>query len=81
MEVTKTSQNQLIEHFYNVVATHLRVLGTWNLTVRKFPPGTIRGVIKQILDRFASNVNARPYSFDWGVEFEQLRDYETVDDF
>lgn len=70
-----------IEHFYLVVATHLRSVGTWTATLKRFPPGAIRGAIKQILIRLTTSTHTRSYLFDWGVEFEQLRDHQTINDF
>jgi hypothetical protein len=75
-----------IEHYYNIVESHLRGLGVWEETVRKFPPQAIRAAVRRILqiiaDAFEAGVSTmEPEELDWGSTFERLRDYDTVDDF
>lgn len=70
-----------VEHCYDVVVSHLCSLGTWRETIRRFPAPAVKAAVKQVLERLASDAQARPLVFDWAAEFEQLRDFETVDDF
>jgi hypothetical protein len=69
-----------VEHYYSVIFSHLRHTGTWKETVRKFPPNCIRAAVKQILERFAANEGS-PCGFDWGTEYELLKDYSNIGDF
>ena len=64
-----------VEHCYNIVSSHLRKVGTYNKTIKKFPPRAIYAAVKHYLERSPSE------PLDIAVEFEQLRDFSTVDEF
>ena len=64
-----------IEHCYNVVCSHLRRVGSYHQTIRKFPPRAIYAAVKRVLE------NSPSEPLDIAVEFETLRDYSTVDAF
>ncbi len=76
----KEPDNELIDQYYSIVKQHLESLGTWNETASKFPPSTIKGTVKEILDRLYQN-NMPADSIDWSTLFEKLRDYGHVNDF
>ena len=59
--------DEKIDFKYQNVFLHLSKLGTWDRTVEKFPPATIRSAVRQILERQPSD------SFILSVEFEHLR--------
>ncbi len=67
--------NEKIDLKYQNVWVHLSKLGTWDRTVAKFPPATIRSAVRQILERDPSD------SLDLSVEFEHLREYDTIESF
>jgi hypothetical protein len=67
--------NEKIDLKYQNVWVHLSKLGTWDRTVAKFPPATIRSAVRQILEREPSD------SLDLSVEFEHLREYDTIESF
>lgn len=75
-----------IEHYYNLVESHLKDLGVWEETIRKFPPQAIRAAVRRVLqiiaDAFEAGISTmEPQDLDWGSTFERLRDYDTVEDF
>lgn len=67
--------NKKIDLKYQNVWAYLSKLGTWDRTVAKFPPATIRSAVRQILERDPSD------SLDLSVEFEHLREYDTIESF
>jgi methyl-accepting chemotaxis protein len=71
---------ELVEKYYGVVERHLRDVGLWEETVRRFPPGSIRAAVKRILERMAEH-GYDPEMLDWGALFELLKDHPTVEAF
>lgn len=70
-----------VDEIYEVVTSHLKKIGSWDKTVHaKFPPDAIKEAIRRILACFDLNLKDSSV-FDWGVEFEVLREHENVDDF
>lgn len=64
-----------VEHCYNVVCSHLRKVGSYKQTNRKFPPRALYAAVKQVLEHSPSE------PLDIAVDFEGLRDYSTIQAF
>lgn len=69
-----------VSYYYSIVVKHLKDVGTWEATRRKFPPKAIEAAVKKILERLIQH-GINPEFFDWGSTFERLRDYDTVEAF
>ena len=70
-----TLSKERIEHHYNAVISHLRAVGAYKKTLKKFPPRAIYAAVKRVLERSGTD------PLDLAVEFEGLRDFDTVQDF
>jgi hypothetical protein len=78
--VAKLSEAK-VDKIYEVIASHLKKVGSWDKTVHaKFPPDAIKAAIRRILACFDLNLKDSSV-FDWGVEFEFLREHDNVDEF
>lgn len=64
-----------VEHAYNAVISHFRRQGTYQRINQKFPPKALYTAVRRVLERSLSEPS------DIAATFEELRDFETVDDF
>jgi len=67
----------LINKVYCIIRCHLTGIGTWDKTIKKFPPATLKRMIRNAWYYLPVSYD----SIDWGTEFEDLHDYDKVDDF
>ncbi len=74
-----------VDRYYGYVESHLKDVGVWEDTIRKFPPKAIRAAVRRILEIIAEAEERGEYvdpeTLDWGSIFESLRDYDKVEDF
>ena len=64
-----------IEHNFNIVMSHLRQTGTYKQTLTKHNALCIYAAVKRCLENSVAD------SLDIAVLFEELRDYDNIDDF
>lgn len=69
-----------VEKWYRTVEDCLKTAGVYYKAIRKFPPATLRGLVKRILERMAAT-RFDPEATDWCVLFEGVTDYPTADAF
>ena len=69
----------VVERYYDGVVRHLKEVGLWEKTLRKFPPEAIKAAVKRVIERLDEH-GIDPEYWDWGTFFERLHEFDTVDD-